>query len=76
MNYSIENVKSGHRGRPAKVVKLEGGSEMPLKVWVKTTDEGKAYAKSLRQAKKVVAQSAPAEVPSVPDPTAPETVQG
>ena len=62
MNYSIVDVKSGKKGRPAKLVKLADGTEVMLKVWVKTSEQGKAYAKELRKAKKVASQvSAPVE---------------
>ena len=75
MNYSIVDVKSGKKGRPAKLVKLADGTEVMLKVWVKTTPEGKLFAKELRKAKKVASQvSAPVEAvvtTPVEAPTAP-----
>lgn len=73
MNYSIVDVKSGKKGRPAKVVEFTDGTKVALKVWVKSTEDGKAYAKQLRKAKKVSAQvSAPIE-PVAPEAT-PDTV--
>lgn len=72
MSYKIVDVKSGKKGRPAKVVEFEDGTKVALKVWIKTTDEGKAYAKAIRQAKKVAAQAAP--VTPVSPEAAPATV--
>jgi|688.fasta_scaffold1030271_2 hypothetical protein len=67
MNYSIVDVKSGKKGRPAKLVKFTDGSEIMLKEWIKVTPEGKLFAKELRKAKKVVAQvSTPVEAPTAP----------
>lgn len=77
MNYSIVDVKSGKKGRPAKLVKFTDGTEIMLKVWTKTTPEGKLFAKELRKSKKVASQvSAPVETPAesvVEAPTAPVT---
>lgn len=41
------------KGRPTDMVKLDDGTVVKFKVWVKETEEGKAYLKANPRVKKV-----------------------